>query len=236
MCKGNGRGGTVRFRRGLVTLTLASGMLASSILPAAADTFWSLAFVNAKAVVQCPPDEFGSTGNAYPFLGVNKGKNCNWSFSSSNAHKAGLHNCVGFGASDPLKKDLKKPFPQVSACSMSLSGTLGPRVHSAVAQHVGPWCGTFNGNSGAGAITVGSKSFSLDRIRMQSQGGLAIFTASAFKPGVQKPGQAGPLIGLVSSDHDEHKLIGGIPNSSCFLNGKNLKLHGVLAGTLFGSK
>lgn len=226
----------MKFSRSAVMLAVVSGMLISTP-PVMGDTTWSLAFTNAKATVQCPPDQSGNTGIAYPGLGVNKGKNCNWSFSNVNSHKAGLlNNCVGAGASDPLKKDLKKPLPQVAACSMNIAGTLGPRMHSSVAQHIGPWCGTFNGNSGSGSIAIGTKAFSVERIRMESQGGLAIFAATAFKPGVQKPGQAGPVVGLVYSDHDDHKIVGGVPNSSCLTNGKNLKLHGVLTGALLGSK
>lgn len=229
-----------------IVIAVALGMLMVP-LQAGADTVAVIAFVNGKAVVQCPPDANGNTGLGAPGLGINKGKNCSWGFSNVNAHKVpsgvDLARCIGAGASDPLKKDLKKPLPQVAACSITASGTLGPRVHSSVASNIGPWCGASNGNSGSGMGTVGTKSVSVERIRFQSQGTLILVTGTAFKPGVQKPGQAGPVLAVVQAFADEHKLTGAgsttgspQPNSSCTSNNKNFKVHGIVIAVLFGSK
>lgn len=140
----------------------------------------------------------------------------------------------------------------VSECRLQATGVLGPRLKTPIPNPfnggapipVGPWCGGSQGVSGAGTLRIGPtgvplKIINFDRLRFQSQGTNILVTASATKDNVDPPSgqtQAGPIVALVNARIDDHKILKGIPKSSCLTNNKNFKVDGVAIGLLMGNK
>lgn len=215
-----------------IFLLLPAVAMLSTIAPISyADTVVTASFVNGKMFVQCVGGAV--TGLAYPGLGVNKGYACNWAFSSDNAHKVN-DVCIAAALSDTGRKLDTKPPVAVGAsgggvlddCEVTTYGIVGPTMVKG--EPAGPWCQHFRGLGGAGAIRIGPQSMptklvTFDQVAAEAAGDFIVVTASGLKSAVNQgqSGQSGPVVILLHSRHDDHKLLAGIPKADCAFNRKN---------------